>query len=283
MSTAASDVATVIETVVSNIVQKTLIQESILIPAVWDRTAEVRPGMDTLSIPIFPALAIEEVTEGTILTARTITPTVDDLVLSQNEAIHWTISDRADIQAKIDLAVESVKNGARTMTAAIDNVIVGELLKASATTPDHLVQFANTPTDTVQVIDITEARRLLNVQNVPMSDRFLLIPPDQEKAMLNIDNFISTEKYGSNEPIQNGEIGRVFGFKVLMTTSSSLAAASFVAFHREACAYASQIRSKFETDRDIAKLEDQYTLSQLYGAKVLDAGKRTVVFNATGA
>jgi hypothetical protein len=46
----------------------------------------------------------------------------------------------------------------------------------------------------------------------------MLIHPDEEQKMLEIEQFIDTSRYGSREPILNGEIGKVVGIKVLMTT-----------------------------------------------------------------
>lgn len=278
----STSAASIIQTVVSNIVQETLLQESVAIPTVMDVSSQLVPGMGTLEIPRFLALAPQTVTEGTLLNSQVATIAVDVLNVSLNQAIFWSISDRANIQSKINMAVQLVKDGAKNMAVSIDNAIIGQLLLASAAAPDNRVQFANTPTDTIQVTDITEARRLLNVQNVPMADRFLLLPPSQEKAMLNLSDFIDTSKYGNSEAIQNGEIGKVFGFKVILTTSPSLASASFLAYHRSAVAYGSQINVKFETFRNIQMLADDYTLSMLYGTTVLDTGKRQVLFNSTG-
>jgi hypothetical protein len=65
-----------------------------------------------------------------------------------------------------------------------------------------------------------------------------------------------------------------------MSTSPTLAGGT-VFYHKSAVAYGSQIDAKFETMRDLDYLEDKYALSQLYGAKVLDLGKRQVVMAIT--
>ena len=276
----STSTAAIIEKVVSSIVQETLLQESILIPSIQDMSAMIRPGMDRLDIPRFTALPVEAVTEGTGLTANVSTIVTDKLLMDSNEAIHWTVSDRAMIQDKVNISVQIVKDAAKQLAAAIDNKIVDELILASAAAPDHIIAWA-TPS-VIALEDIAEARRLLNIQNVPQTERFMLMPPDQEKNLLAIDNFISVEKYGSREALLNGEIGRIFGFTVLMSTSPSILVTNSMFYHRSAVAYGTQINAKFETDRNIVKLEDEFTLSQLYGVKLLDAGVRQVLFNADG-
>jgi len=278
----STSTAAVIQKVVSGIVQETLLQESILIPSIWDKTSEVGPGMGSLEIPRFSALTPATITEGTPLVSQVATIVTDKLLLNVNNAIYWSVSDRADIQSKVAITVQLVKDGAKALAATIDNTILAQLLLASAAAPDHRVQFANTTTNTIQVTDIAEARKLLNMQRVPMGDRYLLIPPAQEKAMLVLADFIDAAKYGNPDAIQNGEIGRVLGFKVLVSTAASLVDASFVAYHKSAVAYASQISAKFDTIRNVPLVADDYALSQLFGSIVLDSGKRQVLFNATG-
>lgn len=278
----SASAAAVIQDVVSSIVQETLIQKSVMLPSIDDRSSEVEAGMDRLSISRFTALAVDDITEGTEVTPQAATIAEDELIMNKNKAITWEIPDKASMQAKVALAAQLVRDAARSHAAQVDDDVIAELKLASAAAPDHRVIWSNSPTDTVLIADIVEGRRLLNVQNVDLGDRFMLVGPDQEKALLQIENFISTEKYGNSEAVQNGELGRLFGMKVLMTTSANLAADEMLIYHRTACAYASQISPKFETQRNVLKVLDEYALSQLYGVKTLDSGKRQVLFNDDG-
>jgi len=47
---------------------------------------------------------------------------------------------------------------------------------------------------------------------------FMLIHPNQMADLLRDTRFIDASKYGSNEPIVNGEIGKIAGLKVLVST-----------------------------------------------------------------
>lgn len=275
--------AAVIETVVSQIVQETLIQESVLIPSIKDMSSMIRPGMDTLDIPLFTALSVVAKAADTDLTPAVPTISSDSLVMNQHNALAWRLEDISSIQSKVDQTAQLLKDGARQMAAEVDDDIVTELQLASAAAPDHLIQFANTPTNTIQETDILEARRLLDVQDVPSSDRFLLLPPDQEKAMLQIDNFIQADRFGNSDAIQNGQIGKVFGIKVLKSTSSNLAVSDAIMYHRDAVAYATQQSAKLETERNALAIAEDFVLSMLYGVQVLDGGNRQVVLNSSGA
>lgn len=279
MANTSTSTAAIIEKIVSSIVQETLIQSSVVIPLVWNFTSQVRPGMDRIDIARFDQPTVETVTEGTALTEFDSTIVTDMLNLNINEAIHWAITDRSNVQNKVDVIAQVTRDAARSMAAKVDDAIITQLIAASAAAPDHTVQYANTTT--IQETDILEARRLLNVANVPQSERFILINPSQEKALLLLDSFVRADSYGRiPTALMNGELGTLYGMPVFMSTSSVLSTNSAsVIFWRQAVAYATQITSRFDQDRDISKLQDEFTLSMLYGTIVLDGGGRQVLLS----
>lgn len=273
--------ANIIEKVVSTQITETLIQNSVMLGSVRDFTGLVRPGMDRLDVPNYSELAVQTVSETAAMTPQNPTILVDQLNLDQHKSIPFEISDRADVQAKLNLVSDIVANAGRSLAADVDNYIISQMVAGVSTAaPDHKLALTANPDD-----DIRTARKLLNEANVPMSDRFLLISPGFEEQMLGVAGFIETDKYGSSEPILTGEIGRVFGFRVMMSTSSQAELATdngFVAYHRSCIGFARQIAMKFEQDRNVLKQSDEYALSHLYGAVALGAGDRQVVFDADG-
>lgn len=287
MANDSTSTAAIIEKIVSSIVQETLIQNSVVIPLVWNFTAQVRPGMDRIDIARFDTPTVETVTEGTDLTEFDSTIVTDKLTLEINEAIHFAITDRANVQDKVNVIAQVTRDAARSMAAAVDDAIITQLIDVSTATPDHAVQYAGGGAAFIAQTDILEARRLLNVANVPMSDRFILINPDNEKALLLIPDFVRADQYGRiPSALMNGELGTLYGMPVFMSTSAVLDTGGFsqtIVFHRTHVAYATQITSRFDQDRNIVKLQDEFTLSMLYGTEVLDVtatgGRRGVVLS----
>ena len=79
----------------------------------------------------------------------------------------------------------------------------------------------------------------------------------------------------------NGEIGRVFGFRVIVTNQFS-SDSEFVAYHRSHVGFARQMAPKFERQRSsLTKLSDEVSLSLLFGVKQLDSGNRAVYADET--
>ncbi len=260
--------------VISAMVQKQLIAESVISATILDETARVAPGAKSVAFPKTGDLDPAVKAENTGTTAQVLTLDKDTLLLDKHYHTLVVLEDNADVQSVVNIQEEIVNRAFKGMSKQIDTAIYN-VLKAGASTsnPDHtLAGFAANAT--LSLTMILEARKLLNIQNVPMGDRYLLISPYQEAEMLAISDFISAEKYGSNDILLNGQIGRVYGFKVLMTTVCEDNVAIW--YHNTAAAWARQIAPKWEKDRDLDKLADKYSLSYSYGVKALDGGKRQV-------
>lgn len=285
MANTSTSTAAIIEKIVSSIIQETLIQNSVVIPLVWNFTNQVRPGMDRIDIARFDTPTVETVTEGSDLTEFDSTIVTDKLTLNINEAIFFAITDRANVQDKVNVIAQVTRDGARSMAAKVDDAIITQLIDVSTATPDHAVQYAGGAAAFIAQEDILEARRLLNVANVPMAERFILINPGNEKALLQIADFVRADQYGRiPSALMNGELGTLYGMPVFLSTSSVLTAdEKTVVFHRTHNAYATQITSRFDQDRNIQKLQDEFTLSMLYGTIVLDVtatgGRRGVLLS----
>jgi N4-gp56 family major capsid protein len=267
--------------VVAALVQEVLKQKSVLIPTVSNYSSFAVPGSYIVDIPKRTQFAAADKTEDTDLTAQALTFTVDQLLLNKHKAIYSEVEMKGSIQSNVNVRAEVLKEQAMELALQVDKDIITQLKLVSTAAPDHLLDYANSPTDTIQQTDILEARKLLNIQKVPMGDRFMMVSPDQEKAMLLLSDFVRADAYGSAGGLINGEIGRVYGFTVLMHTE--LSAAETLYWHKSHAAYATQMNPDFKEDFDLKGIKAEYLLHMLYGSKVLDSGKRGVFFNGTGA
>lgn len=271
-----TEVDVTIEEIVSSIVQEELKAKAVLAPSIMDMSSMARPGLDKINFPRAGSFTAESKAENSALTAQTITYTNDGLDLDQHKAILARVEDIAGLQAKPDVIADIVKRMANELAVDFDSFIYTQLKGASAAAPDHRILYDNNATDnTLQKVDILEARRLLNVQHAPMSDRFLLVSPGSEKSLLAIDDFVHADKYGSPEGLRNGELGRVYGFTVLM--SPIVNDLETVAYYKECCAFAYQQNVKFESMRDLPNVATEYLMHTLYGAANMQSGKWQVL------
>lgn len=270
-----TEVSATSQAVIASIVQETLKQQSKLLATISDYSAFVQKGAPSVSVPRRAQFAAADKSENTALTAQELTFAVDTISLSKNKAIYAALERVAELQATPNVESEIIMEMAAELALQVDKDIFTEIALASASSPDHRVAFAGS---NVAQADLLGARQLLNVQNVPMDNRFLGIAPDQEAALLAISDFVRADAYGSAGGLVNGEIGRIYGMTVVM--SNVFTAARAYVWHKSAVGFAQQMTPEYSTDVDLKNTAKEYLLQHIYGAEVLDSGKRQVLLGS---
>lgn len=279
MTIGSTELVATKQDLITGIVQEELARRAVIAPSILDLSGRVGPGMKSISLHDAGSFTAASKAENTDLSVQTITFSNDTLNLDQHKAVYTEVEDKDDLQSMVDLEMEIASRMASAIVTSFDDYLYEQLKLASASSPDHRIVYANDPTATIQAVDILEARRLLNVQEVPMDDRFLLIPPTQEKAMLQIADFIQADRYGAADAIQNGELGRIYGFKVLVSNAAESDGYS-LAYHRNAVAFAWQQAVRFRSDDRLKGVSKEYAMDAIFGAKVLQGGKRQVLLGS---
>lgn len=114
-------------------------------------------------------------------------------------------------------------------------------------------------------------RTALNKANVPMENRYVVVPPFFEGLLLEDDRFVRVGASGSDQGLRNGIIGRALGFDVMMSNNAPLVTGddwAVQAGHPSAIAYAESI-VKVESYRPQDALSDAIKGLHVYGAKVI--------------
>lgn len=151
--------------------------------------------------------------------------------------------------------------------------------------------------DTVAAADVfsddafREAVKELDDNDVPMDQRFLVVPPSVVQTIRGIDRYNSSD-FVSGQPVQNGNIGSLYGIDVYVSTNCPVvetAAANSaggelkagILGHRDAMVFVEQMGVRSQTQYKQEYLGDLFTADTLYGVKVLrPESALTLVFNA---
>lgn len=269
-----TEVSAAVAKQVSTFVQAELKQKSVLIPLVQNFTAA--PGIDTIKIPKAGGFTAEDKAENTALTAQVITFSTDDLALDKHKAVLVRLEEIAQIQATPDVVGAILSRMSSELAYKIDVAIAAQLELTSASSPDHRLAYADATS--LKKADLLAARALLHAQNVPFNECYIGVSPASEVSLLAIADFVSVDQYGSNAPVVMGELGRLFGARVVM--SNVFATAKTVIWHPTHCAFAMQQALNFKTQDDLENIAKMYLASQIYGTKVLDSGKRAVLLGS---
>ena len=117
----------------------------------------------------------------------------------------------------------------------------------------------------------------LDDQDVPMDNRYLVVPPSARKTLMGLSRFTEQAfvgEIGGGNTIRNGQIGDVYGTKVFVTTncdttSGSGAARVALMFHKDAFVLAEQMGVRSQTQYKQEYLGTLFTSDMLYGVAEL--------------
>ena len=151
--------------------------------------------------------------------------------------------------------------------------------------------------DTVAAADVftdasfREAIKEHDDNDVPMDQRFLVVPPSVVQTIRGITRYNSAD-FVAGQPTVNGNIGSLYGIDIFVSTNCPVvetAAANSaggelkagILGHRDAMVFAEQMGVRTQTQYKQEYLGDLFTADTLYGVKVLrPESALTLVFNS---
>lgn len=261
------------ELILGQMVQQQLIQSAVLLPTVSQYPAP--NGVDTVKIPRAGNFTVGDKSENTSVDAQTITYATDDLLLNKHKVIQVLLEKFAVTQSQVNAFLDIASRAGKSMALQLDTDIIAGLVATSASAPDHRIAYAGS---TIAQVDILEAKRLLKVQNIESQECFLGISPTEEKAMLSITDFVRAQDYGNANGLQQGVLGSIYGFKVIV--HNGFADAATVAWHPSHVGVGLQEQLQYDSMKDLANLAVRHSWDMIYGVKTLDSGKRGVLLGS---
>jgi len=276
--TSAANTGTTEMDIISSIVQDELKRAAKLRETVVDRSDMAMKGVKSIDLPRFDSSfagpADQNVDGTTETTAQTVDFAVDTIDLNDWTSIVYKIPDRISKQTMINLEGELAASAGKDYGNYLDDQIIVQLKLASAAAPDHLLGLGEADAGVGAAItlgDISKWRSSLNRENADQDNRFLVIPPEMEKTIIDLDNFRNADKYGSREALLEGEVGQIYGFRVIV--HNGLAENEALAYQKKAVAYAIQQDVRFETRRLPLGLQaTEYSFAMGMGQTVLQKG-----------
>ena len=250
--------------------QSFLIEESMFLGKVNNISNLAVKGVKSIDLPLMDSFVVGDKTIKTKVDAQDLTASADRLELNKHKVIQFLLEDIGDVQSRLNVMTAAIERASKELALQVDKDIIAELELAAAGQGFALAAA------TMGRTDVLEARKILRKNFLRPSELFMAVNPDREKELLDIDEFIFANEYGKNPAgIETGILGTLFGVKVFV--HEEVDPDKSLMFHPSACAYATQIGPRFQTDYQLDDLAERMSLDMLYGVKVLDGGKRQAV------
>lgn len=203
--------------VIAAIVQKELAFAAKLVPYITDVSVFAAKGAKTINFPKLTSFTVVDRASGSAGDASVLTSSVDSLALDKAAYCAWIIDSQDEIQTTIQAQIEFARRAAASHGRFVDTEII---TKAEA------VGVATTTAAALITRDVVlEMREAIVKRNGDLAMCAFWVSPEQETALLKIDEFTRNDVYG--QPIiPNGVIGRLYGVPVVV--HQGLAAAQYM-------------------------------------------------------
>ncbi|MDH3324130.1 MAG: phage capsid protein [Candidatus Peregrinibacteria bacterium] len=265
-----------------NDLQEVLKNSSVLKPLITDYTSKIEVGDISFDIPrLSGGSATNRKDDGTAHADGDMTIAIDKVLLNQHKIVPQYIYDLARQSTKTDLDMAFLELAPSSLADLIEQAIYAQIKLASAAAPDHIIQFSGAGNLVPTIADFYSAAQVLDEAKVPVSDRYCAMTPLMYNSVIQLAEIQAASNYMSNEAVVKGQFSEIAGFKLVKTNNAT--AGEIVFWHKTAVGFGMAKSVEFEKQREAKYERDFLSLKTSYGMKVLDLGKRSVLFNATGA
>lgn len=230
-----------------------------------DYQNDLRYG-DTVHIVSIKEMTADQMTPGTALVPVAPDETEQTLVIDQYWGKAIEIQDVLKKQSMYNLRAPYTEAMGRAIATAIDGSLLAQFANVAA--PNKRTAVA-----TMTFAEIVEAHTMLDMANVPMGDRALVINArvlGDLRKLPEFTDYDATGKEGVRER-ELGIVGTIYGTKVYLTNAVKTDAGAYqcLLFHRSAFTTVMQLAPSVESDRDILKKTDLVSISALWGVKTI--------------
>lgn len=231
--------------------------------------------------------------KSTNSTVTTITESGNDVQISLTA--HWEysrlIEDPVQIQANAALRKFYTDDAGYALALAVDNQLFLDAATLNGGTANNAYDAAVIGSDGTtafvaansNMTAITDAglRRMiqfLDDNNMPMSDRFLVVPPVGRRVMMGLARFSEQAFIGSGDTIKNGKLGQVYGVAVHVssncpTPSVATNARIGLMAHKDAICLAEVLGPRVQTQYKQEYLATLLTADTIWGSgEIYNAG-----------
>lgn len=281
-----ADVANVQEALVAELVQRELQAASKMSGLFDDYSSLVGKGTSEVKIPRADSFSVLDrdnatPTEGT---SQNLTFAFDSIPLNKNKYVSYVIPGSVEEDAKPSYEMTAAQRSSSAHGRDMDIQRIDALW--STVSNQREVEYDAGVSDIEQVLlDMIEQAD--EAEMLDDGGRFLIVRPSERKALLSVANFVQADKYGNNTALISGELGALYGIRVIMINHvGTVADANTITFgngnmilcHRESLGFAFKQRPATESQQAIeyGVGSKKHTWDVYYGLGLLNDGKLIV-------
>lgn len=240
-------------------IQEFLRSNLVLADLVQRFDSEVAKFGDTVHIQSDTELSANNKVAGVSVSPQNPTESQVNLSVNVHKESSFFVEDILAAQANVNLMENYTKNSAYAVAKAIDTSLAALATGFSTSKGTY-----NTAITTDVLLDAIE---VLDLADVPMTDRHFVFQPDVKRDLLDISTYTSSD-FVSGNPVESGKVaGMLYGVQTHMSTNilKTGSNTSNMLFHRDALALALQKGPRVQSEYKLEDLGWLVVVDAIYG------------------
>ena len=249
-----------------------------------DYEGEIRDSGDTVRITSISRPTIGTYAKNsTTITPENLTDAQRSLLIDQAKYFAFEVDDIDMRQARDGgrLMAEAAQEAAYGLADVADQYVASLYTGVDA---GNALGTVSVTTADIAVTQLVALKVKLDNASVPQAGRFVVVPPWYHGLLLRDDRFVRVDASGTSEALRNGQVGRAFGFDVLLSNNAPNVTGDdwlVLAGYPGAISFAEQI-VKTEAYRPENAFSDALKGLHVYGSKLVrPTGIATLVASIT--
>lgn len=238
-----------------------------------DYEGDIREAGNTVKIASIGEVSIGDYVKNLdIGDPEILNDTEQSLMIDRSKFFNFYVDSIDRAQQNVNTLDEAMKRAAWSLREVADNFIAG-LMAAAVTAGNTLGTVAApvVPTSATAYEMLVDLGVKLDEGNVPINDRFVIVPAWFHGLLLKDDRFVRSGTVKGDGALANGEVGEAAGFRILKSNNvpnTTGAKYKIIAGHSMATAFAEQILD-VQTYKPEKRFGDAVKGLHVYGAKVV--------------
>ena len=254
---------------------------------------------DTIYIPVPARGAASAKAANTQVTLSAATNTAVTVSIDKHYEYSKLIEDIAEVQSLASMRKFYTDDAGFALATQVDTDLVtlwegfqsgtvggtgAAMYETAVIGSDGTTLYNGASTNAADILDAGIRAMILKLDNanVPMDNRYIVMPPIAANDLLGINRFTEQQFIGNGDAIKTGKIGQIYGVDVYISSNCPTATSTDrvgALFHKDALVLAEQVGVRSQTQYKQEYLGDLFTADTLYGVAELrnDAGVAFVV------
>lgn len=224
---------------------------------------------DTIHIPDVSNLVANDMAAGGEVNAQSVTETEFNMTINKWKESSFRVPDLVKAQSKYDLRSEYTKKTGYAISKQVETDVMALFANSAITGYNGDGSTEATGGAAITVAGILKAIEYLDTNDVPETDRCIIMPPSARNTMLQITQFTSVD-YVNKKATETAKFGELFGLDVYVSNLCpsylvSSTKINAIVMHKDAVTLAMQLSPRTQAQYEQKYLSWLITTDVLYG------------------